>query len=614
MALAIRHRGPDAQGTWVDPEAGVALGHRRLAIVDLSEAGAQPMQSPSGRYVISYNGEIYNFQALRRILEQRGQRFKGHSDTEVLLAGIDAWGLEQTLQRANGMFAFALWDRQDRKLTLGRDRVGKKPVYYGRQGDTFLFGSELRALRAHPDFAAGIDRDALGQLLRCGWIAQPRSIYADIRKLPPASLIEVDERGIASQPRAYWSAREGVEAGERTPFPGDHDAAVEELDRLLREAVAGRMVADVDLGALLSGGVDSSLVVAVMQSLSDRPVTTFSVGFEEPRYDEAPHARRIAEHLKTEHHEVYLTPGDSLDVVQDLPRLFDEPFADSSQIPSYLISRVARERVTVVLSGDGGDELFAGYRRYHEILAFWRRWGWLPAPARAAAGNALVALGRAAWRCPRGRALRLGSHWERDGLRFSAATPRDLLARQLSTLERPHALLVGGAPAPSVLDRPGEWARVSDPLQQLMHLDFVGYLPDDILVKLDRASMAASLEARCPLLDYRIAEFAWRLPREMRVDKQGGKRILRDVLARYVPPSLTERPKQGFSVPVAEWLRGPLRDWAEDYLTEERLARQGLFEPAQVRRLWDQHRSGWRKHTKVVWAILAFQMWAEEYL
>jgi len=615
MALAIRHRGPDAQGVWVDPDAGLALGHRRLSIVDLSEAGAQPMVSPSGRYVVSYNGEVFNFQALRQILEQRGQRFKGHSDTEVLLAGIDSWGLEETLRRANGMFAFALWDRHERKLTLARDRVGKKPLYYGWLGDTFFFASELRALRAHPEFAAEVDRGALSQLLRCGWIAQPRSILAGIHKLPPATLLDVDpaRTGDDPAPRTYWSAREMVEAGERAPFEGGRGAAADALDSLLRESVAGRMVADVDLGALLSGGIDSSIVVAIMQSLSDRPVKTFSVGFEEPRYDEAPHAKRIAEHLKTDHHEVYLTPEDSLNVVRDLPRIYDEPFADSSQIPSYLISRVAREQVTVVLSGDGGDELFAGYRRYHEILAFWRRWGWLPALARAAAGDAMAALGRAAWGCPRGRSLRLGSHWERDGLRFAADSPRDLLARQLSTMARPHSLLLGGQPAPSVLDRPGEWAQVEDPLQALMHLDFAGYLPDDILVKLDRASMAASLEARCPLLDYRVAEFAWHLPRDMRVDAKGGKRILRDLLARYVPPALTERPKQGFSVPIAEWLRGPLKAWAEDYLAEERLRRQGLFEPAQVRLMWEQHRSGWRKHTKLIWAMLVFQTWADEY-
>ncbi len=618
MARAIRHRGPDAEGVWVDPAAGLALGHCRLSIVDLSEAGAQPMVSPSGRYVISYNGEIFNFRELRRELEGRGQAFKGHSDTEVLLAGIDHWGLEETLRRAQGMFAFALWDRSARSLVLARDRVGKKPLYYGWQGGTFLFGSELRALKAHPDFAAEVDRGALGQLLRCGWIAQPHSIFSGICKLPPASFLVLDPAAPSKDltPRFYWSAKEKVEAGAQAPFGGDSDAAVEELDSLLRDAIAGRMVADVDLGALLSGGVDSSLVVAVMQSLSDRPVKTFSVGFEEPRYDEAPHAKQIADYLKTDHHEVYLTPADSLDVVQQVPRIYDEPFADSSQIPSYLISRVAREQVTVVLSGDGGDELFGGYKRYHEILGFWERWGGLPAGARAVLGAGLAGLGQAAWSISgggRARWLKDVAKWERDGWRFAAETPRDLLARFLSTGARPEALLRGGDSAPSVLDRPQDWAEVDDPLQGLMHLDFVGYLPDDILVKLDRASMAASLEARCPLLDYRVAEFAWRLPRDLRVDGKGGKRILRDLLARYVPPALTERPKQGFSVPIAAWLRGPLKDWAQDLLAEDRLQRQGLFEPAEVRRLWDQHRSGWRNHTKLLWAVLVFQMWADEY-
>lgn len=618
MARAIRHRGPDAEGIWVDAEAGVALGHCRLSIVDLSEAGAQPMISASGRYVLSYNGEIYNFRNLRRRLEERGQAFRGHSDTEVLLACIDAWGLEETLRRVQGMFAFALWDCRERRLILARDRVGKKPLYYGWHGETFLFGSELRALRAHPGFNGTVDRAALGQLLRCGWIAQPRAIFEGIRKLPPATFVVVDPQNWAQDfhPQAYWSAKEHVEAGEAAPFTGSPEEAVDELDALLRDAVAGRMVADVDLGALLSGGVDSSLVVAIMQALSGRPVKTFSVGFEEPRYDEAPHAKAIADYLKTDHHEVYLKPADSLEVVQQVARIYDEPFADSSQIPSYLISRVAREQVTVVLSGDGGDELFGGYRRYHEILGFWRRWGGLTEGLRSLAGGAVAGLGRAAWGVSAAGAVpwsRVAAKWERDGRRFAAASPRDLLARYLSAGASPQALLRGEVPAPSVLDRPEVWAEVTDPLQAMMHLDFIGYLPDDILVKLDRASMAASLEARCPLLDHRIAEFAWRLPRGLRVDGAGGKKILRDLLARYVPPELTERPKQGFSVPVAAWLRGPLKDWAEDYLAEDRLARQGFFEPAEVRRLWDQHRTGWCNHTKVLWAMLVFQMWLDEY-
>jgi asparagine synthase (glutamine-hydrolysing) len=450
------------------------------------------------------------------------------------------------------------------------------------------------------------------------WIAQPRSIFAGIRKLPPGSMLVVDPRdsGSDAAPTSYWSAKEKVEAGERAPFRGTHEEAVEVLDGLLRDAVAARMVADVDLGALLSGGVDSSAVVAVMQSVSDRPVKTFTVGFDEPRYNEAPLAMAVARHLETDHHEVTLTAEETLNAVQELPRVYDEPFADSSQIPSHLISRVARQQVKVVLSGDGGDELFAGYRRYQEILAFWRRWGWIPAAPRAAAGRAMAAAGRAAWNLSgdTGGGLRLAGKWERDGFRFSAQSPRDLLARQHANSDRPGALLVGGEAAPSVLDQACQWAEVEDPLQGLMHLDFVGYLPDDILVKLDRASMAASLEARCPLLDHRIAEFAWRLPRAARIDKAGGKRVLRDLLARYVPPALTERPKQGFSVPIAGWLRGPLKDWAEDYLAESRLTRQGLFDAAEIRRLWAQHRSGWRKHTKLLWAVLVFQMWADEYL
>ncbi len=626
MAQAIRHRGPDAEGVWFDPEAGVAFGHRRLSIIDLSDAGAQPMASSSGRYILNYNGEIFNFRELRQHLEDRGQRFRGHSDTEVLLAGIDNWGIEETLRRANGMFAFALWDRRDQKLTLARDRVGKKPLYYGWIGGTFFFASELRPLGHHPDFSKKIDHAALSQLLRCGWISQPRSIFEGVCQLPPGSFLELDPGDPKKDavPESFWSPKEFVETGEREPFDGDYGDATRDLDLLLRDAISERMVADVDLGALLSGGIDSSVVVAIMQSLSDRPVKTFSVGFNEPRYDEAPHAKLIANHLKTDHHEVYLTPAKALSVVHELPRIYDEPFADPSQIPTYLISQVAREQVKVVLSGDGGDELFAGYRRYHEILTFWRRWGWIPAPPRAAVGGMIAAMSRTAWQLsngcrPQAHAgfagwQRLGSTWERDGLRFAAGSPRDLLARQLSSVAKAHTLLQGGQPTPSVLDRKDLWAKVEDPLQGLLHLDFIGYLPDDILVKLDRASMAASLEARCPLLDYRVAEFAWRLPGAMRIDSKGGKRILRDVLALYVPPTLTERPKQGFSVPIAAWLKGPLREWAEDHLAEAHLQRQGLFDPSEVRRLWTQHQTGWRKHTKLIWAVLMFQTWADEYL
>ncbi len=626
MSQAIRHRGPDSHGTWIDAEAGLAFGHRRLSIIDLSEAGAQPIASASGRYILIYNGEIFNFRDLKRELESQGQRFKGHSDTEVLLAGIDHWGIEETLRRANGMFAFALWDRRDKKLTLARDRVGKKPLYYGWAGDVLLFASELRALRHHPDFTGEIDRAALGQLLRFSWIAQPRSIFKGIHKLPPGSLLELhpDIPEENAKPQCYWSAKELVETGEREPLDVDYQNAIQSLDSLLRDAVSGRMIADVDLGALLSGGIDSSIVVAIMQSLSDRPIKTFSVGFDEKKYNEAPHAKRIADYLKTDHHEVYLTSNEALNVVQELPRIFDEPFADPSQIPTYLISRIAREQVTVVLSGDGGDELFAGYGRYQEILTLWQRWGWMPAASRDVLGKGLAALSRTAWRLSDGRRPaddakfaglgRLGGKWERDGWRFAAESPRDLLARMLSTMAEPHNLLLEGRAAPSVLDRECQWAKVQDPLQALMHLDFIGYLPDDILVKVDRASMAASLEARSPLLDYRVAELAWRLPRAMRIDSEGGKRILRDLLARYVPPSLTERPKQGFAVPTADWLKGPLRALVEEYLAEAHLEQQGLFDPPKVRRLWDQHRTGWRKNTKLLWSILVFQMWADEYM
>ena len=626
MAQAIRHRGPDAHGVWIQADAGLAFGHTRLRVIDLSDAGAQPMVSPSERYVLNYNGELYNFVALRRMLIDLGQEFRGHSDTEVLLASIDTLGLEETLNRANGMFALALWDRAERRLSLARDRVGKKPLYYGWCGDTFLFASELRGLRAHPDFSATIDRPALSQFVRFGYISQPLSMYEGIRKLPPGGILAVEPRDVGSvrEPRLYWSAKDIAEEGERAPFSGDYSEAVNALDSLLRDAVGQRMVADVDLGALLSGGVDSSTVVAIMQALGDRPVTTFSVGFHESRYNEAPHASQVARHLGTQHHEFYLAPDECLNILHDLPCIYDEPFADVSQIPTYLICRAARERVTVVLTGDGGDETFAGYRRYSEILDFWRRFGWMPARARAAVGASMAVTGRASWhllaarRARRGAQVRgwrrVGSKWERDGQRLAAPTPRDLLALQLANTAPKAGLVVGTDWTPSTQERGSKWARVTDTLQSLMHADFAAYLTEDILVKLDRASMAVGLEARCPLLDARVAEFAFRLPTGMRLDRQGGKRVLRDVLARYVPPQLTARPKQGFSVPVAEWLRGPLCDWAEDCLDESRLRRQGWFNPSEVRRLWFQHRSGFRKHTKLIWAVLVLQRWCDEYL
>lgn len=618
MVEALRHRGPDAGGVWCDPESGIALAHRRLSILDLSPAGAQPMHSASGRYVISYNGELYNVRPLSAELKGRGATFRGHSDTEVLLAAVEAWGLEEALRRANGMFAFALWDREERALTLARDRVGKKPLYYGWFDGVFLFGSELSALRRHPRFDARLDRDALGSFLRYGWLPQQRSIFAGCRKLPAASTLRVTAAGAEAEPRAWWSARSAALRGAQQPFAGDYPQAVERLDSLLRDAVADRMLADVPLGALLSGGTDSSAVVGVMQSLSAQPVRTFSIGFEEPRYDESAFAAEVAAHLRTQHRELVVTAKDCLELVPRMPEFYDEPFADVSQIPTLLVCRLAREDVTVALTGDGGDETFGGYRHYFDALEDWRRLASVPRPLRGAAGAVLAAAGRASWLLARPRSApdeKLAA-WRRAGAKlehavrgFGAEDPADLLARRFARIADAGTLVEGLAEervprvAAPLTDLPLE------PLRAMMLHDYRGYLCDDILVKVDRASMAFGLEARAPLLDVRIAELAWSLPTTFLVDASGGKRILKQVLERYVPRRLTERPKRGFGVPIGAWLRGPLRGWAEDLLAEPALRRDGVLRSRAVRRIWEQHLCGWRDHGDVLWSILTFCAW-----
>ncbi|HYZ27165.1 MAG TPA: asparagine synthase (glutamine-hydrolyzing) [Geminicoccaceae bacterium] len=607
MSGALRHRGPDDGGRWVDPEAGLAFGHRRLSIIDLSNAGHQPMASACGRLVITYNGEIYNFREVRRTLEQRGHRFRGHSDTEVLLAAIAEWGIEQALPRLHGMFALALWDREARRLTLARDRVGKKPLYYGWCGAAFVFTSELKALHRHPAFDAEIDRDALGLLVRHGWIPGPYSIYRQIRKLPPGTMLSVDAGGDRGEPVTYWSAGAAAEAGERIPFSGGFDQAVDALDTLLGEAVRNRMIADVPLGALLSGGVDSSAVVAMMQAASAKPVRTFSIGFFEPKHDEAPFAREIAEHLGTEHAELYVGPEDSLALVPELPQIYDEPFADPSQIPTALVCRLARKSVTVALSGDGGDELFAGYQRYRRSLDLWRRLRPWPGGARKAA-EALSAT-----------ALRNvdGPKWlskvARRSAGIGAADALDVFVGERARVEDPGRLVRGARAVPHLLDDRASWPQLREPLQTMMYLDFAGYLPDDCLLKVDRASMAASLEVRCPLLDHRLVEFAWSLPLAMRADSTGAKRVLRAVLERYVPRPMFARPKRGFGVPIGAWLRGPLRDWAETLLDQRRIAAEGYLEPAAIRSLWQQHLSGQRDRPELLWHLLMFQAWHEHW-
>jgi len=578
------------------------------------------MVSASGRYVIAFNGEIYNHLELRQDLQGTAE-WRGRSDTEALLAGFDAWGLEATLRNIVGMFAIALWDRLKRVLYLARDRMGEKPLYYGWQSGMFVFGSELKALTAYPSFDAEINRDALTLFLRHNAIPAPYSIYRGTHKLPPGTFLQVQAGQMDARPVTYWAARSAAEAGQRNLFRGSDAEAAVELERMLGQAVGGQMVADVPLGAFLSGGIDSSTVVALMQAQSARPVKTFTIGFNEAGYDEAPHASAVARHLGTEHTELYVTPQDAMAVIPSLPDIYDEPFADSSQVPTYLVSRLARGHVTVSLSGDGGDELFGGYNRYFWARDIWRKLGWVPRPLRAALAGALTTLPPAAW----DTVMQKLGRWLPASLRY--ANPGDKLHKAAEILAvrsaeeiylglvshwRQPARLVANSQEPmTLLTDPAHRAELPDFEHRMMLLDTVTYLPDDILTKVDRAAMAVSLESRVPLLDHRVVEFAWTLPLTMKIRNGQGKWLLRQVLYRHVPQALMERPKMGFGVPIGHWLRGPLRGWAEDLLSESRLQREGFFRPAPVRQKWKEHLSGKRNWQYHLWDVLMFQAWLE---
>ncbi len=608
------------------------------------------MISPSGRYVIAYNGEIYNHLELRRDLEkthfldpsarsphpqplsprERGMGvWRGHSDTETLLAAFEAWGIEATLKKSVGMFALALWDRETRTLTLARDRMGEKPLYYGWVRGALVFGSELKAIRAYPGFDNPIERRALTLFMRHNYVPAPWSIYQNIWKLPPGCWVQFGADALTPGPspggrggvRAYWSLREVAQAGLANPFVGSEEEAVAELDRLLRQSLRGQMLADVPLGAFLSGGIDSSTVVAVMQAMSGRPVKTFSIGFHEGEYDEAQHAKAVARHLGTDHTEWYVTSRDALEVIPKLPTLYDEPFADSSQIPTHLVCKLARRHVTVALSGDGGDELFGGYNRYFWAMALWRRLSRVPLPLRRLAARGIEALSPTAWNrfygmiepaLPRRLRIRLpGDKLHKAAHLFSASHPEQIYHQLVSHWKNPAALVLGGTePATPITDSTA-WIEGMDFAQQMMYLDAITYLPDDILVKVDRAAMGVSLETRVPLLDHRLVEFAWRLPLCMKIRNGQGKWLLRQVLYRYVPKELMERPKMGFGAPIDHWLRGPLRDWAEDLLAEDRLKREGFFDPAPIRRRWQEHLSGQRNWQYHLWDVLMWEAWLE---
>jgi asparagine synthase (glutamine-hydrolysing) len=627
MLGTLVHRGPDDSGIWVDPRAGIGLGHCRLSVLDLSPAGHQPMAGASSRCVVVYNGEIYNHLAIRRELEESGAAgphgWRGHSDTETLLAAVAAWGVEETLRKCVGMFAFALWDREERALSLARDRMGEKPLYYGLHGNSVLFASELKALRAHPAFRGEVDRQALTLLLRHSAIPAPYSIYRGIFKLVPGTLLKLRledvSTGVLPAPRPYWSLREVAERGQQDPFAASDREAGEELERLLKHSIAGQMIADVPLGAFLSGGVDSSTVVALMQAQSSRPVQTFSIGFHESGYNEAEHAHEVAAHLGTEHTELYVTAEQAMAVIPRLSDLYDEPFADPSQIPTFLVSELARRRVTVSLSGDGGDELFGGYNRHVAAPAFWRRMRWLPNNLRAALAGVMTAVPPDSWNSAfaslgvflpgRWRHANPGDKLHKLADALASRSPEEIYQRLVSHWNDPAAVVKDGVEPPTLITARSDDAGLRDLEHRMMYLDSLAYLPDDILVKVDRAAMGVSLETRVPFLDHRLVEFAWRLPLNVKIRDGQGKWLVRQVLYRYVPRSLIERPKMGFGVPLDAWLRGPLKGWAEELLNESRLAAEGFFRPAPIRQMWKAHLEGKRNWAYHLWNVLTFQAW-----
>jgi asparagine synthase (glutamine-hydrolysing) len=624
MSERLRHRGPDDAGVWIDPTCSVALSHRRLSIIDLSKHGHQPMLSRNSRYVVVFNGEIYNFLELRRELESLGHSFRGSSDTEIVLASFVQFGVESALKRFNGMFAFALWDRQRRNLYLARDRIGEKPLYYGWSNGTFLFTSELKALRVHPDWRAEVNRDALALLLRHDYIPAPHSIYRGIRKLTPGTVLQLTTGDAQArrlpEPLAYWKLKSVVEAGANKPFSAGEHEATERFELLLKNAVAQQMVADVPLGAFLSGGIDSSTVVALMQAQSSRPVKTFTIGFHETSHNEAVHAKAVAAHLGTDHTELYLSANEALAVIPRLPMIYDEPFADPSQVPTFLVAQLARRHVTVSLSGDGGDELFAGYPRYTMTRNLWRWIGPLPRTVRAVAARLLRGVEAQTWEAGLGWTIRIlaGESWfGRVGDRIHKVaelltwTSLEELYRQVVSRWKSPVQLVPGSTELRPWAEDASQVQAGGVIDRLQFWDMISYLPEDILAKVDRAAMAVGLETRIPLLDHRVVEFVWQLPLQWKLGRRETKRLLRRVLLKYVPRDLVERPKMGFGIPLDVWLRGPLREWAEALLSPHRLKREGFLNAELITTIWREHLSGERHWHFYLWSVLMFQAWLE---
>lgn len=617
MTQTLAHRGPDSADIWQDPDVPLVLGHRRLAILDLSAEGNQPMESSSGRYTIAFNGEIYNHLELREQLQKNGHVFKGRSDTETLLSAIEHWGLNLTLQKIRGMFALALWDRQSRTLNLIRDRFGKKPLYVGWAKNTLVFGSELKALRKHPDFEPRIDKHTLALYMRYACVPAPHSIYENVWQLPPGhrlTLETLDLRpGLDLQMlmHPFWSAKETAQDAKNHPIKDSPESIVQNFGQLLTASIKDRMISDVPLGAFLSGGIDSSLIVALMQKISGTPVHTFTIGYEDPAYNEAPHAAKIAAHLGTQHHEHICTAQDALNVIPNLPEIYDEPFADQSAIPTFLVSQFARKSVSVALSGDGGDELMGGYSRHISGAKIWSLMRPMPPVLRKALAQGITKFSPAQWQTLHKNNPLFGVHMHKAASILSLQTQQDIYTRLTSVwddlptlshsdekLDAAQLPLLGGIPM----------------AEQIMLWDTLTYLPNDILTKIDRASMANGLEARAPLLDNRLFEYAWRLPLEYKIRKGTGKWLLRELLAAHIPQSLFDRPKQGFNIPIDTWLKGPLKDWAENLLDEKKLKEQELFNPAIIRAQWTAHLDGSANHAQALWSILMFQAWQEKWL
>ena len=620
MGLAIVNRGPDSSGEWYSAEHGIGLSHRRLAIVDMTASGHQPMLSSSGRFVMAFNGEIYNHLELRKVLERANPSltWNGTSDTETMLASFEHYGLSRALDTFVGMFAAAVWDTQTQALYLVRDRLGEKPLYYGWQEDAFLFGSELKALKAHPAFKADIYRPGISLLLRYGYIPAPYSIYENIFKLEAGEYACVSNRQPEEQITQYWDVSDVIKSSVNDPFKGSTSEATAHLENLLDTTISQQMLADVPLGSFLSGGIDSSLIVSLMQKQSSRPVKTFSIGFEDKSYDEAGYAKAVAAHLKTEHQELYVSSADALDVIPKLPHIYDEPFSDSSQIPTYLVSALARERVTVSLSGDGGDELFCGYNRYKMTAKFWSALKKVPRPIRSLSSAMLTSVSPATLDLLASKIPKLsgygsvGDKVHKAARVMSSRSAQDIYVGLVSKHPNPQTLVINGVePDTCLIGRTPDFTALDD-IQQMMALDTLSYLPEGVLTKLDRASMAVSLEGRAPFLDHRVFEFAWQLPLSMKLQGNDSKWILRQILYKYVPQKLIDRPKMGFGVPLRDWLCGPLREWAETLLNEQRLVQEGYFNVQAVRALWVQHLGGRYDRSGILWAILMFQTWLQE--